>query len=70
MHDKETIDILEQSRSVIKEITVDEAHDLLEAGEKVTLLDIREPEHVALGYIKGCVFIRGDALEMRRSPAS
>ena len=65
MHDKETNDIFEQARSVIEEISVDKAHKLLSAGEKVTFLDIREPEHVALGYIKGCVFIRGDELEMQ-----
>ena len=65
MYDKETTDILEQARSVIKEITVDEAHDLLSAGERITLMDIREPKHVALGYIEGCVFIRGDELEMQ-----
>ena len=64
MHDKVNTDIFAHARSVIKEINVDKAHDLLSAGEKITLLDIREPDQLALGYIEGCVFIRGDELEM------
>lgn len=64
MHDKETTDILEQARSLIEEIEVGDARKILSADKKITLLDIREPEHVALGYIKGSVFIRGDELEM------
>ena len=65
MHDKETNDVLKQARTEVHEMPVDEAHRVLSAGENITLLDIREPHHVALGYIEGSVFIRGDELEMQ-----
>ena len=67
MHDKETIDILDQARLEIKEMPADEVYKILSAGEKINILDIREPEHVALGYIEGSIFIRGDELEMQAS---
>ncbi len=39
------------------EISVEETHQLLEEKEPVVLLDIREKEEIALGYIKGAVFL-------------
>jgi adenylyltransferase/sulfurtransferase len=41
----------------ISEISVEETHRLLKKGERVVLLDVREKEEVALGYIKGAVFL-------------
>jgi hypothetical protein len=37
----------------IPEISVEETHRLLEKGGRVVLLDVREKEEIALGYIKG-----------------
>jgi len=65
MRDKTTNDILQQARSEIRALPVEEAYKILISGKKTTFLDIREPEHVALGYIEGSVFIRGDELEMQ-----
>ncbi len=39
------------------EISVEETHQLLQEKEPVVLLDIREKEEIALGYIKDAVFL-------------
>ena len=40
------------------EISVEETHQRIQKKEPVTLLDIREKEEIALGYIKGATFLR------------
>jgi rhodanese-related sulfurtransferase len=66
MEDKTLQELLQQARSFVDEVTVEEAHRLFKAGgEQTTFVDMREPEELALGYIKGSVFIRGDELEMQ-----
>jgi len=65
MHDQSLEELLQQARSKVQEISIDEAHEVFKAGGQTVFVDIREPEHVALGYIKGCVFIRADELEMQ-----
>jgi len=64
MEDKSPEQLLEEARAEIEEVSVDEAHRLLIDNEPMVFLDIREPEQVAAGYIKGSVFIRGDEVEM------
>jgi adenylyltransferase/sulfurtransferase len=44
------------------EISVEETHQLLERKEPRVLLDIREREEIALGYIKGATFLRQSLL--------
>lgn len=39
------------------EISVEETHKLLHKKEPIVLLDIREKEEIALGYIQGAVFL-------------
>ena len=39
------------------EISVKEAHQLIQKKEPLVLLDVREKEEIALGYIEGAVFI-------------
>ena len=39
------------------EISVEETHRLLQGKEPVVLLDIREKEEIALGYIEGATFL-------------
>lgn len=56
---------IEQARSLIHEVPINEAYNLLKAWNNVAFVDIREPEELALGYIKGSVFIRADELEMQ-----
>lgn len=45
------------------EISVEETHQLLQKKEPVVLLDIREKEEIALGYIKGATFLRQSLLD-------
>jgi adenylyltransferase/sulfurtransferase len=47
----------------LPEISIEETHRLLEKGGRVVLLDVREKREIALGYIKGAVFISKDLLE-------
>jgi molybdopterin/thiamine biosynthesis adenylyltransferase/rhodanese-related sulfurtransferase len=45
------------------EISVEETHELLQKKEPVVLLDIREEEEIATGYIKGTLFLPQGRLE-------
>jgi molybdopterin/thiamine biosynthesis adenylyltransferase/rhodanese-related sulfurtransferase len=65
VHDKTLQKILEQARFRVQEMAIDEAYRLFKLGGHTTFVDIREPEELSLGYIKGSVFIRGDELEMQ-----
>ncbi|MDI7261713.1 MAG: ThiF family adenylyltransferase [Thermodesulfobacteriota bacterium] len=41
----------------VSEISIQEVNRLLKKGERMVLLDVREKEELALGYLKGSVFI-------------
>ena len=45
------------------EISIEETHELLQKKESVFLLDIREKEEIATGYIKGALFLPQGRLE-------
>jgi len=47
----------------VPEISVEETHHILEKGDRIVLLDVREKEEIALGYINGAVFIPKGLLE-------
>jgi adenylyltransferase/sulfurtransferase len=47
------------------EISVEEAHELLQKKEPIALLDIREKEEIALGYIEGSTFLPQGLLSER-----
>ena len=47
------------------EISVEETHQLLQKKEPIVLLDIREKEEIALGYIKGTTFLPQGLLKER-----
>ena len=46
-----------KARKEGSEVSVEEAHQLIEKKEPVVLLDIREKEEIVLGYIKGTLFL-------------
>jgi adenylyltransferase/sulfurtransferase len=45
------------------EISVEETHGLLQKKEPILLLDIREKEEIALGYIEGALFLHQSLLK-------
>ncbi|MGZ3514625.1 MAG: ThiF family adenylyltransferase [Thermodesulfobacteriota bacterium] len=51
-----------KARNQGSEISVEETHQLLQKKEPVVLLDIREKEEIALGYIEGAIFLPKDLL--------
>jgi molybdopterin/thiamine biosynthesis adenylyltransferase/rhodanese-related sulfurtransferase len=64
MEDKSPRQLLEEARAEVEEVSLYEAHRMFTDRAPTVFLDIREPEQVAAGYIKGSVFIRGDEVEM------
>jgi adenylyltransferase/sulfurtransferase len=46
-----------KARKEGSEVSVEEAHQLTEKKDSIALLDIREKEEIALGYIKGTLFL-------------
>jgi adenylyltransferase/sulfurtransferase len=46
-----------KARKEGSEVSVEEAHQLIEKKDSIALLDIREKEEIALGYIKGTLFL-------------
>lgn len=49
--------VLEEKHKDVSEMSVHEVHRLMKRGEKVTLLDVREEEERALGYLEGSLFV-------------
>jgi adenylyltransferase/sulfurtransferase len=45
------------------EIPIEETHRFIQNGDRIVLLDVREEEGIALGYIKGAIFIPMDELD-------
>ena len=63
---KRMMDLIEEARQVIPELTVAELRQRLGAGERPILLDVREPNEVEeCGAIEGSVSIPRGFLEMR-----
>ncbi len=58
-------DLLAEVKKKTKEVSLDELKKRLEAGEKITLLDVREKEEYRAGYIPGAVSIPRGFLEMQ-----
>lgn len=48
---------LKEKHKDVTEMTIQEVNHLLKRGEKMVLLDVREKEELALGYLKDSVFI-------------
>jgi adenylyltransferase/sulfurtransferase len=48
---------LKEKHRDISEISIQEVNRLMKRGERMVLLDVREKEELALGYLKGSLFI-------------
>ena len=57
--------VLIKAKGEGSEISVKEAHQLVQRKEPIILLDVREKEEIDLGYIKGAAFLRMDELRNR-----
>ena len=49
--------VLKEKHRDVSEISIQEVDRLLKKGERVILLDVREKEELALGYLKNSIFI-------------
>ncbi len=58
-------DLLDEARQKLKEMTVQEVHDYLEAGNEPVLLDVRGLDEWERGHLKGAVHIPRGELEAR-----
>lgn len=48
---------LKKKHKEVSELSIQEVYQLLKRGEEIVLLDVREREELALGYLKNSVFI-------------
>ena len=51
--------MVEIAEVVVPSVTAKEIHDRRESGESIVILDIREPDEWAKGYIEGAVLLFG-----------
>jgi molybdopterin/thiamine biosynthesis adenylyltransferase/rhodanese-related sulfurtransferase len=58
-------DLLQETKSQIRTVTLDEIKRRLEAHEDYTLVDVREKDEVRQGYIPGAVFLPRGFLEQQ-----
>jgi adenylyltransferase/sulfurtransferase len=55
--------LVDEAKKQIKEIDPDELKRMQQAGERFTLIDVREPDEVAQGAIQGAVPVPRGVLE-------
>ena len=57
--------MVEIAEMVVPSVTAKETHDRRESGESIVILDIREPDEWAQGYIEGAVLLSRGRIEGR-----
>lgn len=62
-HAPRFLKLVEQTRSQIRELTVDDVRRKLEAGEKFQLVDVREQSEWAGGHLPGAVHLGKGVIE-------
>ena len=58
-------DLIADVRKRTKQVSLEELKRRLEAGEKLTLVDVREKDEWRAGYIPGAVFVPRSYLELQ-----
>ena len=58
-------DLIAETKSSIREITVAELHEALQGGHPPVVVDIREPDEVANGVIPGALVVPRGFLELK-----
>lgn len=62
-HSPRFLQIVDDARSRVKEITVDEVKRKLDRGEKFTLIDVREESEFAKDHIPGAIHLGKGIIE-------
>jgi rhodanese-related sulfurtransferase len=62
---KSGADLIREAKARIKEVTPEDVKAMLERGERVTLLDVRDPPEVNVGKIPGAVCISRGNVETK-----
>ncbi len=62
-------DLLQEVKSSIRQVSLDELHGRLESGEKLVLVDVRETDEWRQGHIPGAIHLPRGFLEMRAQSA-
>ena len=57
--------MVEIAETVVPSVTAKETHERRESGESVIILDIREPDEWANGYIEGALLLSRGRIEGR-----
>ena len=57
--------MVEIAETVVPSVTAKETHERRESGESVIIIDIREPDEWANGYIEGAVLLSRGRIEGR-----
>lgn len=58
-------EILAQVKAQIREVSPAEVHEMLRNGKRILLLDVREPDEVAQGYVQGALHLPRGFLEVQ-----
>ena len=67
--DKTPDEIVREAKSSIKEIGVGEVRKLIDAGEAIVILDVRDRDEFETGHIPGAINISRGTLEFKAIPA-
>ncbi len=57
--------MVEIAEVVVPSVTAKETHDRIESGESIIIVDVREPDEWAKGYIEGAVLLSRGRIEGR-----
>jgi rhodanese-related sulfurtransferase len=63
-------EMIQEARSSVQEVSVQDAHDGLKSGEVHMLIDVREPWEWDKGHISAAISIPRGLLELRADPES
>ncbi|MEM1416618.1 MAG: rhodanese-like domain-containing protein, partial [Myxococcota bacterium] len=58
-------DLLQDVKKAVRQVSLDDLHARMEAGEALTLVDVREKDEWRQGYIPGALHLPRGFLEMQ-----
>ena len=66
--DKTPDEMVREAKSSIKEISVGEVKKMIDAGEAIVILDVRDRDEFETGHIPGAINISRGTLEFKANP--